>query len=141
MATDIKVGFRTYLLTQATVTTLVGSRIYFGNLPQNPEYPCVFLTRIGAQRWNHLGGECGVVQGIIQTDVLADDAIEANAVAEAIRQVVHGYSGAMGSETVQSAMLETDFEGFDPPVDGGEGFRARVAQQYQITYEEEAAAV
>jgi hypothetical protein len=70
----------------------------------------------------------------VQIDVYSDSHISSNGAAEAIRLVTQGYSGAMGSETINSVRLRNRNETYEPPTDGSDLGRHRVMLELDITH-------
>lgn len=59
-----------------------------------------------------------------------------DALAEALRNVMQGFSGTMGSTTVQSVILEDEFDEYEDPEDGSDNGVFGIAHDYQIRYAE-----
>jgi hypothetical protein len=89
----------------ASVTDLVGTRIYETLLPQKPTTPTIRLTPIaGAPEPLHLRGRVGVKRERVQVDCYADSLLTARAVMRAVRgdtvggvaTGLIGWSGSIG---------------------------------------------
>jgi hypothetical protein len=118
---DIGRGLRAYLVSKTSVTDEVGTRIYPGVLPQDEIHDV-------------LTGSSGSLTSTVQIDVYSDSHISSNGAAEAIRLVTQGYSGAMGSETINSVRLRNRNETYEPPTDGSDLGRHRVMLELDITH-------
>lgn len=92
-----------YLLSQATVTALVGTRIKPDMLPQKTTYPAVVLRSIDVVRPPTLTSVAGLATARIQVDVYADATsgsarAMADRVATAIRLVLDGFGWKDGAD-------------------------------------------
>tara|TARA_Y100000004_G_C8875452_1_gene395177 strand:- start:24 stop:446 length:423 start_codon:yes stop_codon:yes gene_type:complete len=131
---DIGRGLRAYLVSKTSVTDEVGTRIYPGVLPQDATLPAVVYNLVFAEIHDVLTGSSGSLTSTVQIDVYSDSHISSNGAAEAIRLVTQGYSGAMGSETINSVRLRNRNETYEPPTDGSDLGRHRVMLELDITH-------
>lgn len=108
---DIAVAVRTYLLADATITTLIGTRMWSDLLPQDAELPAVEFSKISTRHDMVLGGPAGLAHCRLQFDCKADRAaggrLKANEIAEAIRDSgILGYRGVVGGVDIRGARPE-----------------------------------
>lgn len=105
-------AIRTRLLALATVTALVGTRVYLDKLPQSPTYPCVRVSLVSEQSTYHMRGEDGLRSASVQVDAYAREVsgVDPYALAVAVAEAVHGdeagsglsgFAGTIGSPGVQ----------------------------------------
>lgn len=89
---DTNVVIREYLIAQATLTDLVGERIYAANpLPENTPLPAIaFFTRGGTS----LSAVPVVVSPSVQFNCWAEDPIEARKIYRALYDVLNGLGNA-----------------------------------------------
>lgn len=99
----------------------VAARIYHGVTVQDPTLPYVVLQRIGGVR-NHAspGGAVGVVESRWQITCWADEPLNADPVAEAVRKALDGYSGTVDTVRIQGTFLENDVDLSQGPTDGSD---------------------
>jgi hypothetical protein len=135
---DILAGYRTYLLTQSTVTTLTSTRIQFGYLGQKATLPAIVLNMVSGNRDPHFTGSNGLVEQRVSVNCYAATPNAATALAEAVRLVTDRYTGAWGSETVQGAFCEVFRSGFEPIGDGGQDHRQIVGFDVMVHHTEAA---
>jgi hypothetical protein len=110
------------------VSNLVSTRVWADRAPRATPHPYVVLQRIGGEPIHHLANASGLANATVQIDVFASSGSSRDAVAEAVRDAIDGWSGSQGGVLVQEVTL-------DPPVETQEGedlgrevpiFRARI---------------
>lgn len=106
---DVVVHARTHLLADATVTAQVGTRVYGFDLPADPTYPAVRLTRIGGAA----DFEGHIDSAVVQVDVFGTTRTDATDAMEAVRQSLHAMAGIFGSDVV-SKVVELTGPGWLP---------------------------
>lgn len=109
----IEKDLKTYLLAQAGVSALVGTRVYASHLPQQPTLPAITFNRITGQRELMHSGRSGLAHPQFQVDCWADDYTEVKQLAEQVRLVLEGYGGSMGSSTGCAVVWFGDIDDFD----------------------------
>lgn len=99
----MQADLRTLLVGDAALTGLVSTRIYWNSIPQSAASPCVVMFLIDGGEGYSMSGRDGLDRSLVQIDVRAVDPNVAQmwAVRDAIRNVLSGYRGTVGS---------TDFE-------------------------------
>jgi hypothetical protein len=120
----IEKGLITYLEGQASITAIIGNgdspetiRAYPMILPQDWTAPAITFQRISANRWRHLAGPAGRNAVRVQIDCYAATYNGAKTLAEAVRGVLDGYTGTMGTFTVGAVSLENDLDGYNADTD------------------------
>ncbi|HKJ75398.1 MAG TPA: DUF3168 domain-containing protein [Alphaproteobacteria bacterium] len=132
----IESDLRTFLLADATISGLVGTRIFPVRAPQGGSFPAMTYTPVSGQRFHNTGGGAGLSGPRIQFDCWAEAYSEAKSLADALRERLDGYSGSAGSGTVQGAFFDTERDSFEP--DAGVSGLYRVSHDYFVYYEESA---
>lgn len=76
----------------ATVTALVGTRVWLQRLPQSPTYPCVRVTLVSDLGDQHLRGPQGEKRARVQVDAFAHETSGGNPYtgAAAVWQAIYG---------------------------------------------------
>lgn len=100
--------FSAFVIANAGVVAVMGSRFYPLYLPQSPSYPAATYQRISAPRDYTSDGADGHVPVRMQIDVYGERYADARAGADALRLALSGYRGAMGSSTIRGIFLDTD---------------------------------
>lgn len=129
-AMRIEAAFIQYLLTCQGVTTLVGTRIRplrtrqapikgktAAMAPDGDTLPRITIDKISNPREACLTGATTLSSPRLQVDVIAASFASANAVAEALRNCLHGFKGWMSEVFVDSCILE-DERDFEDASDG-----------------------
>jgi hypothetical protein len=111
---SIRTSLRTYLLTITEVAALPGNKVYVGRAPQGSQLPRVEIDRISNDSNNTLTGIGGANTDDFEIDCKAATPSAADDLAEAIRDVIEPFSGAMGDNTCLAVIFEgfTDREEF-----------------------------
>jgi hypothetical protein len=113
-------GIRTYLLTITGVTNLVGTRIRPDALIENETWPAIVLTETSTEHIHTLNRSAGFAESDIDVACFSDTRLEAESVAEAVRDAMQGYIGAAGSETIKSCRLDSRNSVYLTPDDGSD---------------------
>lgn len=113
LLTDI----RARLVADATISGIT-TRIAMSVSNQSDSLPRITLHTIGADHEHHMIAATGIVQGRIQIDCHASSPVNADVLAEAVRQSLDGYRGAIGSTNVSTCHLADERSLVTPPVDG-----------------------
>lgn len=100
---DIRPALRTFLLSDATVNSLVGGeRIHHIRLPQDQLEPSVVYNKVSELAQYNMEGDSGMLQTRMQFDAWAQTASQATELANAVYDKLTGAKGAMpgNNETV-----------------------------------------
>ena len=127
----IGANLRTFLLADSGIAAAVESRVYPIRLPQAPGMPAVTYFKVSGLRHYGTAGPEGLSRPRIQIDCWARTYAAALSVAELVRQRLEGYSGAMGSATIQGVFFENEQEFFE-----AEPELYRVSRDYMVFFEE-----
>ena len=139
LVTDI----RTFLLADGTISGLVGTRIFPLKLPQAPTFPAITYQMISGGRSHTYGGAVGLASPRFQFDCWGATYLQAEALAEALRIRLDGFSGAMGaspSTVVQGVFFQDERDLYEDGADLGTGSGAGVYRRsidYFISHEED----
>ena len=112
----IESSISTFLLADAILSGLIASRLYPLKLPQKPTLPAVTYQRISGERVHDMSGASGLAEPRFQFDAWADKYLDAKSVADAIRKRLDGFKGLAETDTVQSALLESDRDFYEDDV-------------------------
>lgn len=82
---DIGATIRTVTLENATVSSLIGTRMHADVPPQGVLMPAIVYTVVDTIPYEHLSGIADVSRARIQIDCAANTRSEANALADAVR--------------------------------------------------------
>jgi hypothetical protein len=117
---SIRADLRTYLLTKASVTALIGTRIYPQEAKQGVAYPRIIYRETGGDRTNSLSGANEQVKTSFELTCQSEDGDEAKAIADALENVLDCFQGTMNGTTVQGMFTTNSGDILDEPVAGNE---------------------
>ena len=111
---SIKVGLRTILINDTAVAAIVAARISPTHLKQSETIPAITYQRVSTGREYLIHeGPIGQVSSRIQYACWAETDTEAEALADAVRLALDGYSGLSGSMTIESVNSEGQWDFYD----------------------------
>lgn len=105
-------------------------------LPQSAQRPAITYQRVTGGHEHRLTGSSGTAIPTFELDCWADSYEAADQLAEAVRQVMQGFSGTMGSTTVHSVILDDEADQFTPPSDGSDNGIYSITLRYRIRHTE-----
>lgn len=118
---------RAAVVGDATVSGLIGNRLYPLVAPASASMPLVTWRRMGIQRQQTLGSPLGTPKLTLEFSIYGSTYDQAREVADAMRAVLDGYGGTLDNTTVKQASLENESDDFVSL--GG----AEMPPAYQIT--------
>ena len=136
---SIRSGIFNYLSNQSTITAIVGTappRIYPVALPEGKPRPALLYKRVEGGHDSTLKGSGGHALGKFEFDAIADNYSDADALAEALRQVMQGFVGTFGDTAVRAVVLEEEVDDYLGPVDGSGRGVYTITLTYAIRYTE-----
>ena len=103
------------LVAYAGLTALVGTRIYYGPIPQGETLPCVTYQRVSTPRilTHQSSGATGdLAHPRFQFNSWATTALSAKAIIDQVRAGLHGQTGVIGAGaitvTIRAALVEDE---------------------------------
>lgn len=138
MIKDIRTALRGFLLADATVASIVGTRIYPRVLPQGVRDPAVVYNRVSMLGDHHMQGASGLVEVRMQLDAWAETGDEAYELASAVKGRLDGYRGEMLSVASPPEVVRVQGVFFANARDGYDDARAlyRESWDYMLHYGE-----
>ena len=106
MSQALEVGLYS-MLTGNSPQTLAVSRVY-PRLPQGVTFPAIRYQRINTVREQALDGNVGVTEVTVQVDCMAESYVSAKTLADEVRVILHGFTGAWGTLTARLVKLDTE---------------------------------
>ena len=103
---------RSALIANATVSGLVGSRIYPVLAPASASLPFVTWRRSGIEREQTLGNPMGVPRVTVEFSIFGTTYNQARELADAMRLVLDGYGGTADNTQVRQTALENEVDDF-----------------------------
>ena len=134
---SIKAALRTYCIGVTGISTLISTRMHYGQAPASTARPYVVYNRISAQHTRNMAASGGLARERIQIRCVADTGVAAEAIAQAFRAALDGYQArAMGAVFINSCTLDNEVDTFITPTDGSDRGRHEVIQDYLIWHTE-----
>jgi hypothetical protein len=119
------------------ITTLVGSRIYFGALPQTSNIwaaPAITYAVISRPYGHTLVGADGTSQARVQITAHAVSVALCDQISQAVRDSFDGFAGSMSGVKVTACILDNEIDLPTPPVAGTDQWTHSIASDYQINH-------
>lgn len=107
--------FRALLTGDAAITALVGSHIYWNNVPQEAADLCVRLSKITGAPGYHMGGSDRLESTVVQIDVRALTVSSMWAVRDAIKTKLDGFKGLQDNIVFQGIFLRDERQTAEKP--------------------------
>ena len=127
---------RSALVASATVSALVGSRIYPILAPQTAALPFIVWRRSGISREHTLAGPMGVPTVSVEMQLLATTYEQARDLADKVRVVLDGYGATLNNTEVKHVSLEQESDDFVQLAGGDLPPVYQVTQTYNILWQE-----
>ena len=104
----------TYLKANGGVAALVAARIYPLRLPQVPTFPAIVYQNISTVVLDHNHGGAGrLLRARLSFSCWAGSHAGADALADALRTALDGYSGTMTSTVVEYSLMQSERADWD----------------------------
>ena len=103
---SIETDMVTYILTLTSITDLIGGRIYYQKLPDDPTLPAIVYNRISGPRSRTHDGDSNLSKPRIQYSIWAETDTSVMALADAFENEFKSFSGTAGSSTVYATIVE-----------------------------------
>jgi len=109
----IEAELYSYITAQASITSLVGTRIYPDTAPQKCDSPFIVYSKIDTTREMHLRGATGVCVARFQLDVYASSRMICETIIEQVRLRFSGFKGNWGTTFIHQVRMESESVGWD----------------------------
>lgn len=114
---SFEADFRTFLLGASGVSSRVGERVAWGELPAADALPSISLWTMASNPDYVMTGASGLEDRRVQCDIWAMTLAEAKAIDGAIAALIDGFSGPIGAGThLQGAFIVNRAEENDPAI-------------------------
>jgi len=111
---DASDAVRTRLTAHAGTSALIGTRAFFGFLPQNPTLPASVVQQITGARVHAMGADVDKFEALVQVKAHATTRAGAKALAEQHRAALQRYSGTSASTVVHDTFLVVEDDEMEP---------------------------
>lgn len=113
---DTATRLRNVLLASATVTNLIDRKVFQARAPQKKSHPYVWLNRRGVEDDGCLDSPVGddAQEEYFDVECWAKELDDAQAIAAAIRGVLHNKYGTFDDTTVAAVMVNDQDDSYEP---------------------------
>ncbi len=109
-----------YLSLHAPLTALVGTRVYPSIAPSSAAFPYVTVQRLAVGSIYHFGGASATHDTLVQADCWALQALEAQHLAQVVRQSLDGFTGLWDGLEIDGVFVESEVDDAEPAEDGSQ---------------------
>lgn len=113
-------GLVSLLTNEATISAIVGSRVYISKAPQTAALPHIIITQMGSNENQTLDGTVGLRFVTFDIDCKDNRSVDAQTLADAVRVFIDDASGTAGSQTIKGVLLNDESTDYEPPTDGSD---------------------
>lgn len=111
---DHEDAVRTRLTTHAGTAALIGTRAYFGMVPQGSDFPCSTVQQISAPSISAMGADVDKVESRQQVRACAKTRAGAKALADQQRAALKRYSGTSAGVVIHDCFLVNEIPNYEP---------------------------
>lgn len=135
---SIKSTLRNYLLGFTELTDLIGSGgVFLEMAPEGRPFPYVVMHRVTNPHVFYLGGAAGFTEDAnFQLDVVGEGGDQTTGVRNVIVDKLNGFKYQMGTDWIQSCLLQDENDDSSNPVSGGEVPVITISMDFFIAYDE-----
>lgn len=121
---SVRSNIRTYLLAQAGVSSIVGTRIYYDALPQSATLPAVVLEMSDSYpAGRHLAASGTLERASYTAYCYATTRATADSLSDAVSAALDEKTGTWTDTTVVRTHIENTYDISEPPRDGSAAWR------------------
>ena len=113
---DVAAAVRSRLVAHTGTAALIGTRAFFGMLPQNPTLPASVVQQISGPRNHAMGSDVGIFEARVQVKAYAETRAGAKALGEQHRAALQRYRGTSASTVVHDSFMVDEDDGIEPDV-------------------------
>jgi hypothetical protein len=117
---SISEDFRTYALTQATITAVVGSRIVQAPVHIDAPLPLIVFRRGSALTDPVLSGAGGLTESQLDVECVADTQDRAEDLSDVLHGLIQAYRGTWGSSSILGVFVESQTDDYQFMADGND---------------------
>jgi len=116
----MKSGLVTLLSAQASISAIVGTRVYVSKAPQKAALPHIVITQMRSEDYKSLDNTGNLRAVDYDIDCRADRSVESETLGNAVRTFLQDYSGAAGTYTIGAVLLNDETNDYEPPTDASD---------------------
>jgi hypothetical protein len=130
-------GLRTWMLAQASIAALVGTKVWTTEAPARSALPHILITKTGGDKYEAMdgtGGHGDLAEAEFDIECKATNPKAAETIANTVSAALKDYTGAMGDVTCAAAHEGDDFQDYEKPIDGNDAGRFVSTLEYTIQF-------
>lgn len=113
-------GLVALLSGEATISAVVGTRVFVTKAPQGELRPHIIVTQLNSEEYKSLDGTGSLRKVTFDIDCKAERSVTAASLAKIVRRFIDDYSGTAGSETIGAVLVNGESDTWESPVDGSD---------------------
>ena len=125
-----------HLTDDATVSAIVGSKVYHLMAPPGTALPYITFQQIGGEHKHHTTGISGLTRGAWQLSCFEDNPIDGDTLSDAVRLRMDKFNGTMGSDgnatTVRDVVLTGDLDVLSSPFAADEALVVNKSMDFDV---------
>ena len=112
---DVATRLRTFLLTDATISQMVGEQVHQGFVPENTAGDYIWFSRAAVEPLRVLAsGAIDPLSVRFDVEAISEDIDRSQSLAAAIRSKCDAYRGTFGDSTTQGIFVEDHNDDYTP---------------------------
>lgn len=117
----MKSGLVALLTGEATISAIVGARVYINKAPERAALPHIIITQMASEEYTSIDGASGQLRMLtFDIDCKSNRSVEAESLGNAVRTFIDDYSGTAGTYTIGAVFLNGESDSVEPPSDGSD---------------------
>ena len=125
-------NIRTYLLTKSAITDVVATRIRPDVLAQGDSLPAMVYLELYTSHVHTLAAAAGIEECMLEFACYSETRVEADSLADLVRQQLQGYRGTAGSVEVISSTLDDTGHSYEHPTDDSDSGKHITTLRFRI---------
>ena len=114
-------GLVAKIVSDATISALIGSRCFVNKAPQTAKLPYVIVTQLDSEEYITLDATTSNLRNItVDIDCKGRTFVEWESLTNAVKALLKDYSGAAGSYVIGASFFNSEAHDYEPATDGGD---------------------
>lgn len=117
----MKSGLVALLTANASISAIVGSRVYVNHAPQKAVFPYIVLTQMSSEENPCIDGGSSDFRFLtFDIDCKAKTSVQVATLAKTVRRYLDDYTGSAGADTIDAVIMNGESDDLEPPSDGSD---------------------
>lgn len=128
-------GLVAKIVSDATISALIGARCYVNKAPQKAPLPYVILTQLDSEEFQSLDATTSNLRSLtIDIDCKGRTFTECETLTNAVKALLKDFSGTAGSYTIGASFFNSEVHDYEPAADGGDAGIFVVTLDFDFQY-------